>query len=99
MRSSTKTKLGALLCVAGVLQPWGWAADPATPPATSPATTSPADIAKLKAQLDQQQKQIELLLTELAAQRKLLEQAGVGAEPASPAAVQHTTPADRLIAS
>jgi hypothetical protein len=91
--------LSALLCVAGVLHPCSWAADPATPPATSPATTSPADIAKLKAQLDQQQKEIELLLTELAAQRKLLEQVGVGAQPASPGPVQHATPADRLIAS
>ncbi len=99
MKSSTKIKIGVLLCVAGVLLPWGWAADPATPPATPPATTSPADIAKLKAQLDQQQKEIEHLLTELAAQRKLLEQAGVGAEPASASAVQHATPADRLIAS
>ena len=99
MRSSTKIKMGVLLCVAGVLLPWGWAADPATPPAAPPATTSPADIAKLKAQLDQQQKEIEHLLTELAAQRKLLEQAGVGGESVSAGAVQHATPADRLMAS
>jgi hypothetical protein len=86
--------------MAAVLLPGGWAADPATPPASpSTAATKPADIAKLKAQLDRQQKQIEQLLTELAEQRKLLEQAGIGGVPASPAAVQHATPADRLIAS
>jgi hypothetical protein len=86
--------------MAAVLLPGGWAAGPPTPPVSVPAaTTNPADIAKLKAQLDRQQKQVEQLLTELAAQRKLLEQAGIGAEPVSAAAVQHTTPADRLMAS
>ena len=86
--------------MAAVLLPGGWAAGPPTPPVSVPAaTTNPADIAKLKAQLDRQQKQIEQLLTELAAQRKLLEQAGIAAEPVSAVAVQHTTPADRLMAS
>lgn len=100
MRSSVKTKMVVLLCLAAVLLPGGWAADPATPPASvPPSTITPADVAKLRAQLDEQQKQIERLLTEMAAQRKLLEQAGIGGEAVSAAAVQHATPADRLMAS
>src|ERR1017187_5580050 len=100
MRSRNTSKVIGLLCMAAVLLPGSWAAAPPTPPVSVPsATTNPSDIAKLKAQLDRQQKQIEQLLTELAAQRKLLEQAGIGAEPVSAAAVQHTTPADRLMAS
>jgi hypothetical protein len=88
MRSSATTKGFASFCMAAILLPGGWAADPAT-----------SDIAKLKAQLDRQQEQIELLLTELAAQRKLLEQAGIGGETVATTAVQHATPADRLMAS
>jgi len=85
--------------MAAVLLVPAWAADPATPPAgPTPAATTPADIAKLKAQLDQQQKQIEQLLAALAAQRKMLEQAGM-ATPAADQVQQHITPADRLIAS
>ena len=99
MRSSTKTVVCS--CIAVVLLVPAWAADPATPSASpAPAATTPADIVKLKAQLDRQQKEIEQLLAALAAQRKMLEQAGM----ASPAAdrdqaPQHATPADRLIAS
>jgi hypothetical protein len=86
--------------MAAVLLPGGWAADPATPPASvPPGTTTPADIAKLRAQLDQQQKEIEQLITALAEQRKLLDQAGIGGEPAAASAVQHTTSPDRLMAS
>jgi hypothetical protein len=97
MRSITKTLVCS--CMAAVLLVPAWAADPATPPASpAPAATAPADIAKLKAQLDQQQKEIEQLLAALAAQRKMLEQAGM-ATPAPDPVVQHTTPADRLIAS
>jgi hypothetical protein len=80
--------------MAAVLLVPAWAADPAT----SPAAATPADIAKLKAQLDQQQKQIEQLLAALAAQRKMLEQAGM-ATPAADQVAQHATPPDRLIAS
>ncbi len=97
MRFSTKT----LVCssMAAVLLVPAWAADPATSPASpAPAATTPADIAKLKAQLDQQQKQIEQLLAALAAQRTMLEQAGM-ATPAADQVPQHITPADRLIAS
>jgi hypothetical protein len=86
--------------MAAVLLPGGWAADPATPPASvPPATTKSTDIAKLKAQLDAQQKEIEQLLAALAEQRKLLEQAGTGGQPASTTAPQHTTPAAGLMAS
>ena len=85
--------------MAAVLLVPAWAADPATSPASpAPAATTPADIAKLKAQLDQQQKQIEQLLAALAAQRTMLEQAGM-ATPAADQVPQHITPADRLIAS
>jgi hypothetical protein len=88
MRSSATTKGFASFCMAAILLPGGWAADAAT-----------SDIAKLKAQLDRQQEQIELLLTELAAQRKLLEQAGIGGVTVPTAAVQHATLADQLMAS
>jgi hypothetical protein len=85
--------------MAAVLLVPAWAADPAAPSANpAPVAATPADIAKLKAQLDQQQKQIEQLLAALAAQRKTLEQAGM-ATPAADQVQQHTTPADRLIAS
>jgi hypothetical protein len=85
--------------MAAVLLVPAWAADPAAPPASpAPAAATPADIAKLKAQLDQQQKQIEQLLAALAAQRTMLEQAGM-ATPAADQVPQHITPADRLIAS
>jgi hypothetical protein len=85
--------------MAAVLLVPAWAADPAASPASpAPAATTPADIAKLKAQLDQQQKQIEQLMAALAAQRKMLEQAGM-ATPVADQVQQHATPADRLIAS
>jgi hypothetical protein len=100
MTSSASTKVLASFCIVAVLLPGSWAADPVTPAASVPAgSTQPADIAKLKAQLDRQQKEIELLLTELAEQRKLLEKAGVGGETVSTAVVQHATPAERLTAS
>ena len=90
--------MSVLLCLSTVLPGTGWAADPPTPPADSaPAATTPADLAKLKAQLDQQQKEIDQLLAALAAQRKMLEQAGLAA-PAQ-AQAQQRTPSDRLIAS
>jgi hypothetical protein len=85
--------------MAAVLLVPAWAADPAAPSATpAPAATPPADIANLKAQLDRQQKEIEQLLAALAAQRKMLDQAGM-ATPAADRVPQHITPADRLIAS
>jgi hypothetical protein len=87
------------LSMAAVLLVPGWAADPATSPASpAPAAATPADIAKLKAQLDQEQKQIEQLMAALAAQRKMLEQAGM-ATPVADQVEQHATPPDRLIAS
>jgi hypothetical protein len=85
--------------MAAVLLLPAWAVDPAAPSASpAPAATTPADIAKLKAQLDQQQKQIEQLMAALAAQRTMLEQAGM-ASPATDQVPQHATPPDRLIAS
>jgi hypothetical protein len=85
--------------MAAVLLVPAWAADPAASSAgPTPAATTPADIAKLKAQLDQQQKEIDQLLAALAAQRKMLDQAGI-ATPAADQVQQHATPADRLIAS
>ncbi|MGA9625373.1 MAG: hypothetical protein WBQ65_12950, partial [Bryobacteraceae bacterium] len=97
MRFSTKTVI--CLSMAAVLLVPVWAADPAPSSASpAPAAATPADIAKLKAQLDQQQKEIEQLLAALAAQRKMLDQAGI-ATPAADQVPQHITPADRLIAS
>jgi hypothetical protein len=85
--------------MAAVLLMPAWAADPAASPASpAPAATTPAELAKLKAQLDRQQEQIEQLLAALAAQRTMLEQAGM-ATPAADRVQQHATPADRLIAS
>jgi hypothetical protein len=88
------------LSMAAVLLVPAWAADPATSSASPApaAAATPADIAKLKAQLDQQQKQIEQLMAALAAQRKMLEQAGM-ATPAADQVERHITPPDRLIAS
>ena len=78
--------------MAAVLLIPAWAADPATSPASpAPAAATPADIAILKAQLDQQQKQIEQLMAALAAQRKMLEQAGM-ATPVADQVEQHATP-------
>jgi hypothetical protein len=69
-----------------------WAADsPATPdPASAPAPTS-ADLAKLKAQLDEQKKLIEQLRSALDAQQKMLEQVtATSTAPAQqPAGPQH----------
>ena len=89
---STSIKITALLCASAML-PMGWAADPETPPATAANTP---DVAKLTEQLDQQQKMIERLVGELAAQRKLLEQ--LGAPAAAVAATPHPA-SDGLVAS
>ena len=85
-------KIGALCIVAG-LAGNTWAADPADP--ATPAPT-PAEIAKVKAQLDEQRKLIEKLQAAIDAQEKMLEQAGA-ATPQLQA--QHTTPAQGLVAS
>jgi len=87
------TKMIPVVCAIAGLLNTAWAADP---PAT-PAVT-PAEIARLKAQLDEQQKMIDQLTAALAAQRKLLEQAESGAV-AENAPFQRTTPPDRLVAS
>ena len=85
-------KIAALLCMAAGLLNTSWAADP--PPASVP----PAEIAKLKAQLDEQQKMIEQLRVAIEEQKKMLEQAGIGASTQA-AAPRHTTPAAGLVAS
>jgi len=85
-------KIAALLCMTAGLLNTSWAADP--PPASLP----PAEIAKLKAQLDEQQKMIEQLRAAIEEQKKILEQAGIGASTQA-AAPQHTTPAAGLVAS
>ena len=98
MRSSMK--MIAWSCIAALLLSPAWAAGPATPPATT--TPTAAEIAMLKAQLDQQQKEIEQLQAALTAQRKMLEQAGVGspAGTATPARVErYAMPSESLIAS
>jgi hypothetical protein len=80
IRSRIKTVV--LSCVAVTLLNPAWAADPPASPAASPTAV---DIAKLKALLDEQQKQIEQLRAALAAQQKMLDQAGVSAAaPAAP---------------
>ncbi len=69
---------------AGLLN-MSWAADPASPSAASAAgSPSAADLVKLKAQLDDQQKIIEQLRFALEQQRKMLEQAGIAAAKAQP---------------
>ena len=80
-RSSSKTGL-TLMCAALTLCQPVWAADP--PPAPANAAV---DVAKLKAQLDEQQKEIEKLRSLLETQQKMLSQLlSVSASaPASPA--------------
>lgn len=83
IRSRIKTV--ALSCVAVTLLSPAWAADPAAAPPSPAATTTPVDLAKLKAQLDEQQKLIEQLRAALETQKKMLEQAGLAAAaPAAP---------------
>jgi len=72
----------AAVCLAAVLATNLWATDPASPE-TSPAPSA-ADIAKLKAKLEEQQKEVEKLRAELAAQLKMLEQAGASSSPSAP---------------
>jgi hypothetical protein len=77
-------RIGTASCVVASLMGMAWAADPAPASAPAPAAVSPADLAKLKAQLDEQQKVIEQLRFALEQQRKMLEQAGVAAAQAQP---------------
>jgi hypothetical protein len=72
MRSRIKTLL--LPCAAVMLLHSAWAADPPAPPADPAGPPTAVDIAKLKAQLDEQQKLIEQLRAALATQQKMLEQ-------------------------
>ncbi|HTX33435.1 MAG TPA: hypothetical protein VME43_00375 [Bryobacteraceae bacterium] len=84
IRSAVKLFLSVCLTagVASVV----WASDPPASPETPPAAAPTAvDIAKLKAKLEEQQKQVEKLKAELEEQLKMLEQAGAAA-PAAPAA-------------
>lgn len=60
-----------LLCVAIALLNSAWAADPA----------APIDLAKLRSQIEEQQKQIEQLRTALEAEKVLLEQAELASAP------------------
>ncbi len=85
---------GLLLCIAIGLAGVVCAAD--DPPSTAPAAS--LDVAKLKAQLDEQQKIIDQLRAAIEEQRKMLEQAGL-AKPSQPTPVQHSTPPSALIAS
>ena len=81
------SKIFTIFSVAAALLIPGWAADPASPAAPStPAAASPSDIAKLKAQLDEQQKVIEQLRFALEEQRKMIEKAGFAAAKAQPVA-------------
>jgi len=74
-------KMLAALCLVLALAVTSWATDPASPDAPAAAPPTAADIAKLKAQLEEQQKQVEKLRAALEAQMKMLEQA-VAAAPA-----------------
>jgi len=82
IRSRIKTV--ALSCVAVTLLHSAWAADPPASAASPAAAPTTVDIARLKAQLDEQQKQIEQLRAALETQRKMLDQAGVTSAPAAP---------------
>ena len=80
-------KLFALSCLAAALASAGWSTDPpaSDPPGEAPAAVpTVADIVKLKAQVDEQQKQLDKLRAVLDAQLKALEQAAANA-PAAPA--------------
>ncbi len=90
-------KISTIFSIAAALLSPGWAADPASPAAASTTTAaSPSDLAKLKAQLDEQQKVIEQLRFALEEQRKMLDQAGIAAAKAEPVSdkplIASTTP-------
>jgi len=78
-------KLSLLVCLTALLAANLWATDPPASPET-PTPPTAADIAKLKAKLEEQQKEVEKLQAELAAQLKMLEQASA-ANAAAPAPV------------
>jgi hypothetical protein len=83
----------AVVCLAAGLAAMAWASDPPASPETPPsAPPTAADIAKLKAKLEEQQKQVDKLKAELEQQLKMLEQAGIAA-PAPAAASASATPA------
>ncbi|HLK66453.1 MAG TPA: hypothetical protein VKU19_23630 [Bryobacteraceae bacterium] len=76
----SRSKSIGLMCVAATLLQPVWAADP---PAT-PASNTTVDVAKLKAQLDEQQKEIDKLRAMLEAQQKMLEQSSAVASAPAP---------------
>ena len=80
----SKIKTVVLWCAAVALLHPVLAADPPASPASPAATLTAVDIAKLKAQLDEQQKQIEQLRAALETQKKMLDQAGVTSAPTAP---------------
>lgn len=73
-----------LSCAAVALLHPAWAADPPPSPASPASSLTAVDIAKLKAQLDEQQKQIEQLRAALETQKRMLEQVGVSASAPAP---------------
>ena len=75
----------------------GRAADDPADKTTSTASNS-TELAKLKAQIEEQQKQIEQLSAMLAAQKKMVDQLTPGA-PAAPAATVHNLPSLGEVAS
>ena len=79
MRLGTKTV--ALLCAAITMMNPVWAADP---PAAAASAPTAVDYAKLKSQIEEQQKQIDQLRSVLDAQKKMLEQAGATSAPPTP---------------
>jgi hypothetical protein len=87
----TTKKIVAVLCMTAGLWSTCWAADP-------PASSQPAELAKLKAQLEEQQKMIDQLRAAIEEQKKMLERAGIGSATQA-ATPQHTTPAAGLVAS
>ena len=77
----SRIQMAVWLCVAASLPGTSWATDPpaAEAPAAAPAASSTTnDIAKLKALLEEQQKQIEQLRMALEVQKKMLEQVTAG---------------------
>jgi hypothetical protein len=76
-------KLFASVCLAAILATTVRATDPPAP-SEAPAAPTAADIAKLKAKLEEQQKEVEKLKVQLEEQLKMLEQATASA-PAAPA--------------
>jgi hypothetical protein len=98
--SKARRARAVLCCVAVFLANTAFAADPPPPPADAATSAdSSAELRRLKAQLEEQQKQIEVLKNALEAQKKMLEKVVATTTPASQPAATAPAQNRNLMAS